>query len=108
VAKRDEEKNMKLLFIKGFLAAALLVLFSGPAVKPTLAAEGYRIIGTDELRTWLQSAAPPTVIYSLSQVEFEEQRIPGSICIPMELMVESTDLPTRKDQPIVFYCKGPG
>jgi hypothetical protein len=98
---------MQSRFIKCCAAVAALVLLSGP-VALLRAAEGYRIIGTDELKNWLQSAAPPTLIYSLSQVEFEEQRIPGSICIPVELMAESAELPASKDQPLVFYCKGPG
>ncbi len=99
---------MNLRLTRGFAAAALILLYGVMAGNPALAADGYKLIGTKELKTWLQSTAPPTLIYSLSQVEFEEQRIPGSICIPMELMAESTDLPKSRDQPIVFYCKGPG
>lgn len=99
---------MNLRFTKGIVVAATLVLLGGSAGMPAWAVEGYNLISTEELKTWLKSTAPPTLIYSLSQVEFEEQRIPGSICIPMELMAESKDLPASKDQPLVFYCKGPG
>ena len=99
---------MKPRLIKCFALAAFVLLLSGTVGNLTLAADGYKLISTEELKTWLKSTAPPTLIYSLSFVEFEEQRIPGSICIPMELMAQSTDLPTGKDQPMVFYCKGPG
>ncbi len=99
---------MKALIYRGLAAAALLVLLGGAVASPGQAADGYKLIGTEELKTWMKSSAPPTLIYSLSQVEFEEQRIPGSICVPMELMRLSTDLPKSKEQPMVFYCKGPG
>ena len=98
---------MQSRFIRCLFVASVLVLLGGADITAR-ADEDYRTIGTDELKNWLQSAAPPTLIYSLSYVEFEEQRIPGSICIPVELMAQSTDLPTSKDQPLVFYCKGPG
>ncbi len=103
-----KESNMKSRLTRGFVAAALVLLLSGTPGSVALAADGYKLIGTEELKAWMKSTAPPTLIYSLSQVEFEEQRIPGSICIPMELMAASTDLPTSKIQPLVFYCKGPG
>ena len=99
---------MKLRLTGGMAAAALILLLSSTAGGVALAADGYKLIGTEELKTWMKSSAPPTLIYSLGFVEFEEQRIPGSVCIPMELMAESTDLPRSKDQPLVFYCKGPG
>ena len=89
------------------LAATLLVLV-GPPAGSVLAADGYRIIKTEELKKLLQSAASPTLIFSLSHMEYDEQRIPGSICIPMELMTTSADMPANKAQPLVFYCKGPG
>ena len=89
------------------VAASLLVLV-GPAAGSVLAGDGYRIIKTDELKKKLKSAAPPTLVFSLSHMEYDEQRIPGSICIPMEMMTTSADMPADKAQPLVFYCKGPG
>ncbi len=96
------------LRFRTLIAAGLSVLISALFAGPAQAADGYKKISTADLKKWLDSAAPPTLIYSLSQVEFEEQRIPGSICIPMELMATSRELPSGKDQPLVFYCKGPG
>jgi len=98
---------MKLTFFKGTIIAALL-LFGGAFFSNAWADNGFRTISTSELKDWMESTIRPTLIYSLSQVEFEEQRIPGSICIPMELMQGSTYLPQDKDQPLVFYCHGPG
>jgi rhodanese-related sulfurtransferase len=98
---------MKLTFFKSAIIVALL-LFCGAVFSNALADDGFRTIDTLELQNWMNTASPPMLIYSLSQVEFEEQRIPGSICIPMELMQASSDMPPDKGHPLVFYCHGPG
>ena len=98
---------MRLRLLKATVLVCALVI-SGAFSSIANADNGYRIIGTDELKNWMESAPKPTVVYSLSQVEFEEQRIPGSICIPMELMHDSDALPADKSQALIFYCKGPG
>ncbi len=107
-SNENKENRMTSRLARSVHAAALVLLLSGAPCSLALAAGNYKLIGTEELKTWMKSSAPPRLIYSLSFVEFEEQRIPGSICIPMELMAKSTDLPRSKDQPLVFYCKGPG
>ena len=73
-----------------------------------LAAEDIRIITTPELKKWLDAGQKPVLVYTLSQVEFYEERIPGSVCIPTEAMKASRELPRNMDTPIVFYCLGPG
>jgi rhodanese-related sulfurtransferase len=72
------------------------------------AAEAYRIITTAELEEWLKADQKPFLVYTLSQVEFDEQRIPGSVCIPTEEMTSTDALPQRMDKALVFYCQGPG
>ncbi len=73
-----------------------------------LAAEGFEVITTPELKEWLQADQKPFLAYTLSQVEFFEQRIPGSVCIPTEEMQNTRALPQDLNRPVVFYCKGPG
>lgn len=75
---------------------------------PCQAAEAYRIITTPELQKWLAADQKPFLVYTLSQVEFYEQRIPGSVCIPTEEMASTKALPQNRDTPLVFYCLGPG
>lgn len=75
---------------------------------PCLAAENIQIITTPELKKWLEADQKPFLVYTLSQVEFFEERIPGSVCIPTEQMKSSRELPQNTDRPLVFYCKGPG
>ena len=100
---------MKALFysILAIIVAVLLPI-GGVNTGTALADDGYQIVTTVALKEWMASPAPPVLIYSLSQVEYEEQRIPGSICIPMELMQADTGLPSDKNRSLVFYCKGPG
>jgi rhodanese-related sulfurtransferase len=75
---------------------------------PCTAQEPYQVITTPQLKQWLTSNQKPLLVYSLSLVEFYEQRIPGSVCIPAEEMQNSRTLPPNLDQPMVFYCLGPG
>lgn len=98
---------MKATTYKKMIIVALL-LFGGTFVNHSWADDGFRTIDTLELKNWMNSAVKPTLIYSLSQVEYEEQRIPGSICIPAERMQEASNLPQDRGQALVFYCKGPG
>ena len=83
----------------------LILLVSGNL--PCLAAD-IQIITTPELKKWLDADQKPFLVYTLSQVEFFEERIPGSVCIPTEQMKSSRELPQNTDRPMVFYCKGPG
>lgn len=89
------------------LLAAGLVLTAAGALTP-LPADDFQIITTPQLKQWLASAQKPFLVYTLSQVEFYEQRIPGSVCIPTEEMQRSGALPENRDTPLVFYCHGPG
>ena len=45
-------------FTRGFLAIALVLLLSGPLGGWARAADGYKLIGTEELKTWMKSSAP--------------------------------------------------
>jgi hypothetical protein len=88
------------------LAVGLVMAISGAWT--SLAAEEFQIITTPRLKQWLAASQKPLLVFTLSQVEFYEERIPGSVCIPTEEMQRTAALPETKDTPIVFYCKGPG
>ena len=99
---------MNVRFLKRIAVTLSVLVLVGALSKTALAGEGYQIITTDELKNRLNASPTITLIYSLSYIEFLEQRIPGSIGIPMELMANSVDMPADKNQAIAFYCKGPG
>ena len=82
-------------------------LFGGCAIQAA-ADDGYKIISTPDLIDWLASADKPVLVFALSRVEYNEERISGSVCIPMELMKESDRMPRDRGTSIVFYCHGPG
>jgi rhodanese-related sulfurtransferase len=93
------------LIITAVFLVGLALLVGGSL--PCLAAD-IQIITTPELKKWLDADQKPFLVYTLSPVEFYEERIPGSVCIPTEQMKTSRALPPEMDAPIVFYCQGPG
>ena len=92
----------------GWMVIFCLVLSLGTLPAELNATERFQTISTQELKTWMESADRPTLVFSLSEVEFREIHIPGSICITMELMETSDRMPSDLGAPIVFYCHGPG
>ena len=97
---------MQRTFLITFVSLIGLALLIGSNV-PCRAAD-VQMITTPELKKWLEADQKPALIYTLSQVEFFEERIPGSVCVPTEQMKTSQALPKSMDTPLVFYCKGPG
>lgn len=87
------------------LIYAIIILFI--SVNPTFGEDGYKEINTLELKKWMDSEDKPILINSLSPIEFGESYIPGSICIPMELMQVSQLMPEDLNTPTVYYCYGP-
>jgi rhodanese-related sulfurtransferase len=47
------------------------------------------------------------VINPLSDIEFEDGYIPGSVNIPLHLIPSTNLLPQDKSTPVVTYCLGP-
>lgn len=70
--------------------------------------EGYKIIDTQELNKRMKSSNKPVLAFTLSPIEFSIEHIPGSRCVPFELIRNYYDLPEDPNTMIVFYCHGPG
>lgn len=83
------------------------VIISFISISPVSGDEGYKEINTLELKKWMDAEDKPILVNSLSPIEFGESYIPGSICIPMELMQVSQLMPADLNKAIVFYCYGP-
>jgi len=86
------------------ICSVILLFFSASAAS---SGESYKEIKTLELKKWMESDDKPVLINSLSPIEFGESYIPGSICIPMELMRISQQMPTDLNTPTVYYCYDP-
>ena len=59
------------------------------------------------LKTKLDSGEKLLLINPLSDIEFNEGHIPGSVNIPLQQIITTDKLPPDKDIFIVTYCLGP-
>ena len=84
---------------------ALLFLFTMRI--PAEGQEGVKVITTADLKGMLDSKNKPTLVYCMSPIEWANEHIPNSECIPTEIMWYSSKMPENPAAPLVFYCKGP-
>ena len=61
-------------------------------------------ITAQELKTVLDSGQKMLLVNPLSDIEFNEGHIPGSVNIPLHTIMRSDSLPQNKDTLIVTYC----
>jgi len=69
--------------------------------------EDFPIISASDLKSRMSSGEKITLLNPLSDLEFQEQHIAGSVNIPLETIETTTLLPEDKQQLIVTYCLGP-
>lgn len=60
-----------------------------------------------ELKQLMDSGQQLFLLNPLSEIEFNEGHIPGSVNIPAEEILKTKRLPKNKEMLIVTYCKGP-
>ena len=68
---------------------------------------GYTDLSAIELKSRMDSGENLLLINSLSDLEYNEGHIPGSINIPFHQLATSELLPEDKSTPLVTYCLGP-
>ena len=88
------------------LIAAILCLVW--LVEPVYGKQDYVTISTKTLKKMLQGEPKPLLAMTLSPIEFSMAHIPGSNCLPLELIANYYRMPEDPNHPIVFYCHGPG
>ena len=64
----------------------------------------YQTIDARELRERLSGDDRPVLVNALAREAFEDERIPGSISVPVGDAVRVVPDLLAKDQPIVVYC----
>ncbi len=69
-------------------------------------AEG-RDLTAQKLKSMLDSGQKMFLLNPLSDIEFNEGHIPGSVNIPLHTIMRSDKLPEDKDTLIVTYCLSP-
>lgn len=67
----------------------------------------YTDLSARALKTKMDSGQAIVVINPLSDIEFNENHIPGSVNIPLHLISTTDQLPPDKTTAIVTYCLGP-
>jgi rhodanese-related sulfurtransferase len=90
-----------------FFPIFLALLFLCTTRIPAQGQEGYKVITTTDLKSMLDSKKRPALVCCLSPIEWANEHIPNSECIPTEIMWYSSKLPEDLNAPLVFYCKGP-
>ncbi len=69
-------------------------------------ADEYQTITARELKERMDSGEDLFLINPLSEIEFNEGNIPGSVNIPYTTILETNKLPENKNTLIVTYCLG--
>lgn len=69
-------------------------------------AEEFQRITAHELKERMDSDETLLLINPLSEIEFNEGNIPGSVNIPYSTISETDKLPENKNTLIVTYCLG--
>lgn len=64
-------------------------------------------LSAQALKAKLDGGETIVVVNPLSDLEFNEGHIPGSVNIPLHLIPTTDQLPSDKNTPIVTYCLGP-
>ena len=63
-------------------------------------------IEADELKKLLYEGPPMVCANALSSIEFKDMTIRGSVNIPSSKVKGHPNLPKKKDELLVFFCKG--
>lgn len=67
----------------------------------------FKDLSPQDLKSKLDSGTKIFLLNPLSDIEFAEGHIPGSVNIPLHLLSTTDKLPEDKACPIVTYCLGP-
>lgn len=67
----------------------------------------FKDLTAQEVKAKLDSGEKFLLLNPLSDIEFNEGHIPGSVNIPFHLLQKSDQLPADKSFPVVSYCLGP-
>ena len=81
-----------------------IVLLAVIVLSPITCLGGWSDLTAEELKAKLDSGQKMLLVNSLSDIEFNESHIPGSVSIPLHTIMSSKELPADKDTLIVTYC----
>lgn len=88
------------LFPAGVLLGVLLLVGPVPA-------EDFPALGAKQLKAKIDANEKMFLWNPLSDIEFNEGYIPGSVNVPFHRAGGSDSLPKDKQTPVITYCLGP-
>ncbi len=92
---------MKKHLIIGFIGIAV---FGFMALSPLTGRAAWSDLTAKELKSMLDSGQKLLLVNPLSDIEYNEGHIPGSVNVPLHTIMRSKLLPADKDTLIVTYC----
>lgn len=91
--------NLRRFVVWMFTASVLLFMKNAQAMD-------FPEINAEQLKAKMEAGEKLLLINPLSDIEFNEKHIPGSVNIPLQNILITEKLPKDKDQLIITYCKG--
>lgn len=88
-----------------WLTIPALALFVCLAAAP-LSAKDFPEITAEKLKVKIDAGENLMLLNALSDIEFNDKHIPGSINIPLQEIMITEKLPKDRNQLIVTYCLG--
>jgi hypothetical protein len=95
-------KMLRKHLVSLFCAGLAAVLVAGASW-----ADGFKDLSAQQLKAKMNKGGGIVVVNPLSDIEFNEGHIPGSVNIPLHQIAATDKLPPDKTTPIVTYCLGP-
>jgi rhodanese-related sulfurtransferase len=84
--------------------ALVMVLFAAICLSPLTCFGAWQDLTAQELKGLLDSGREVFLLNTLSDLEFNEGHIPGSVNVPLHEFMRSKALPEDKDTMIISYC----
>ena len=92
---------MKKICLLVTIGVVFLMFFSSPGIS-----NEFKDSTVQELKAMIDSGNEIFILNPLSDIEFGEMHIPGSVNIPLHSISTTDKLPENKNTPVVFYCLG--
>lgn len=96
-------KKVNLQWLMILMLTASACLLAGRAQ-----AKEFPEITAAQLKAKMDAGEKLLLINPLSDIEFNDKHIPGSVNIPLQNILIADNLPQDKDQLVVTYCLGRG
>ncbi len=100
-------RKLSILLITVLSVFAVLVIVSPDLLAKQSEKPGFKYINAKDLELMRELKPYTLVINTMSMLEYQDHRIPGSICIPCDVFDKKASKILKKDlnRPVVFYCE---